>query len=627
MRKNTTNTIITLIAMILIISSVAYSEIQIQTSQDTQSTTLTDNFIITNYGLSQDFQISSKQKEINFCACENYIDILTLENKGMLTETYKITFDKKFSKNQDLIITINPNEKITIPNYIDLGCNEISKDMVTLVESTNGKSKILTQKINSKTCNNIKITNLTKNLNITPCQKTETKFLLSNPLSFAEEYTISLEKYDTLQNLTEAFTILKSGEQKNVTIIHNLPCNIYGNYDSTISISTTKTKLEAEIPVNLNIARKYDYDVTILSNEVCLLKEEKIAIKINNNENFSNSFDLTLLKNKFYNLENTSITLNAKDEKIIYLTQKEKPTNATLLNLELITKSKLGKIEKIKKFNVSITNCFAQEITKPQKEICKTENQVTFTLKNSGEKKSDFLISSKSGQISSISQTNFSLFPKEQRPIILNLTDSQFYNFDIEISQENGLIYNKLPINITKVNDEKCYNLSFMIPDFVEIKNNTYILNITLKNNGLKDGSYELLTDKTGSIDFIEQTVNIRKDNERRTFLRINPKQAQNQTQITFFAKNKETNITYQKIINLNENKESKLALFKTKIKQNFNSIIQLIKQNFRTIIYVILVILFIIIIITLITLAIIFKRNRDDKKKKLIVEFYNKKR
>ena len=622
MKQKLTNAILTLLIIVLI-SNIAYSEMLIAT-QNTQNTntTLSDNFIINTYGITKDFIITSPNKEINFCTCETFVDKLTIQNTGSVKETYKIIFDKEISKNYDMYITLNAGEKTIIPNYIDLGCEEKSKEMNTYIESSNGIAKILTQNIKSNVCNNINITNVQTPLNITPCQKTNTTFILQNPSKYSEDYIIETEKFDIIQNTTKILVNLKSLESRKVIIDHQITCDKYGKYNSLIKIDALNSGLYAEIPVKINISKDYDYSLNILEkNNLCLEKNETFTFKIKNEENFENAYDLILSKNNYFNLPNKTITLKPFEEKIISLSQK-KQLEKTNITLELKTKSKLGEIEKTKTFIISIKNCYDFDLKLNQNEICKDDNSITITLKNLGEKRQEFKLSSNTNLVN-ITQNNITLFPNEQRTITLNLTYSNNYNFLIYISQENNTLNRQKSFNITRVNDEKCYELKLNTPSIVELKNTIFIQNITLNNTGLKDGFYELYTDNTNLTEFIEKNVTIRKDNSRKTFLKMNLKNVNSNHNVTLYAKNKETNATYKKTIFIQKKEDT----FFTNISKKLDSIKNLIKQNIKPIIIIILSLILIAIIIVVVTLLIVIKRNNDDKKKKLIVSFYKKRK
>ena len=621
--KKTMNAILTLL-IIIIISNIAYSEFEIAPSQNSLSlekTTLENNFVVSTYSITNDFSVSARE-EISICSCDEYIDTITIENIGSKKDSYRITFDQDYSSLNSIIITLDKGESAKVKNYLKSICSEKKGEMKTYVESTSGNLKILSQKMNIATCSNINVSEIKTQSNTTPCKKVETSFMLQNPSNFAEEYTITLEKYDTLQNMSQASIILNKGERKKVTIEHNLPCEVYGKYSSDITITTSKTELETKIPVKINISRKYDYEISAQNKTtICSVSDEKIPIKIKNKENFENTISLTLPFNFGYSLEEKEVTLKPNEEKTVYIIKKtKKPSKATL---DITSKSKLGGIEKKITLEIESKECYKSEISYEKQNLCQNDYALYFKIKNTGEKKSNFLITSKDKNVLNIFQKNITLFPNEEKTIAINTNISKpgEYKFNINIASDYGM-QKTLKANTRKLTNNECYKIEFESPDKILLKNTSFIQNATIKNSGQKDSSYALYTNQKGA-EFLENQTSIRHNTEKNTFMIINPSNIGNISKITLYAKSVESGEIYKKTVKI-VNPNNTLS---SKIKRAIDSSSSFFKNNAKMILYTIAGIIIVFAIIIAIIMLVAVKRKNDDKKKKLVTNFYSSKK
>ena len=133
---------------------------------------------------SEDFLLTSKDKEINLCQCSDIVEELKIKNKGYLSHTYKISNQNKaaeFSNINPKTILLGSGKEQIIYNVIQAPCDKQGSFILdTIVSDENNYKKRLTKTVNINRCSNIKVTPINSNQTISSCGSLIYEFKIKN---------------------------------------------------------------------------------------------------------------------------------------------------------------------------------------------------------------------------------------------------------------------------------------------------------------------------------------------------------------------------------------------------------------------------------------------------------------
>ena len=514
MRKRTTKAhvwanAIFILSVLLIVSQSASAEFIVTTGRNTSMDNLTaasdalrilpghESFIISSYELRHDFALSSPNKVIDICACSVFADKITLSNTGNVRDSYRIYSDKDYSKLTAGYAVLEPGEKTDIYNYVNPGCGELAEDMTITVESSAGFAKELTQSVNAGFCNNINATPVSTLINATPCTLSIARFQISNPLDFAEYYYFDTDVLREFATFSENPLYLLPGHKADVLIYYKPACKLYGEFKGTIDISTKNTELKAQLPLLVNISRKYDYSITADDvAESCNYVQTRIPITIKNEENFTNTYDIKLTKSKWFSLPNKSIEIGPLSEKTAYINSYPKWKTASPAVVQLDVISELGKAEKSRKIVINVTDCYKFRLSMiSDSPICSDDKELFFLLENMGTKDNFTFSLDYTGKIIQpvTEEVNVSSGKNKTIPLLVNAGDKdKKYRFTVTVSIFGGKFTQELPVKLDVKSLKSCYKAKIDAPFLMKTNYSGKTSNITITNKGIKKATYNI---------------------------------------------------------------------------------------------------------------------------------------
>ncbi|MBR9690567.1 hypothetical protein GOV08_02675 [Candidatus Woesearchaeota archaeon] len=613
-------TIITVILTLLLVIGAAHSEYIVTTSTNTtanfdkeaQSTLpSSENIIVTNYNVVQDFFFSSDNKNINVCACSVFLDVITIQNIGNVEDNYKISTDKEYSKLTAEFAVLKPGETTEIYNYINPGCKPLEEEITVSVTSSNGKTKEMTQLVNSPVCNNINATPVNTQLESTPCKTSVAHITLQNPLDFQEAYFIGTNILAQHATFSEDQVILMPGQKRDVFVYFNPTCDFYGEYEGTIDVWTKNTQLEIQIPTLVNISQKYEYEIIAQDEyETCNNVYTRVPITIINNENFSNSYAISMNKSKWFKLENKTIDVGPYAQKTFYMHAAPKWKWGGQQDIELKAVSNLGDVEKTKEIKLWVPDCYKFDLSYASWDIvCSDEDKIYFKINNTGTKDMWFNVGYSGPDFGILQPQKY--FVKSQEEIYFPLfivPDDITKKYDIKVNASilNSAFFDEQKVRLKVKSLDDCYKADIDIPR-IKVRFNESEFNITVENEGFKTANYEVTLNASKWVSIDKEFLTLEPGEEDVIKLRLAPEEK-------YLEEG-----TYLAHLNLTENSKTYYEKeFKIMVTKNTS----FLKKYIKILSLLILVpVLAIIILGLLIAGAFSVEKTRKEKRQKLIVK------
>lgn len=591
----------------------------------TESITTNDspNFEVIIYDLNQGFILSSNRKELNVCACSLLVDKITLQNTGNIAQAYTLTTDNEYSTLTQRTIVLNPGERKEIVNYINAPCKELSEEIKTIVTPVNGISKELVQDLNVNVCNNIQAAILNNTLTTTPCTPVKSNFTIKNPSDFSETYTFNTDLLKESISFAPNTIRLSPNESRLILFQYNTTCDKYGSYKGNIIINAENTGAEEILPINLNILKRYRYNVTVpLQAEACNFMTTRIPITIRNNEAFENTFRITIPKSLWFKLETEEISVGPNQQATIYVIAKPEWKDASEAYLAYTVTSTLGKEEKKGTIHIIVPNCNTFKLWKSYDDtVCSDERNYNFIIYNTGTKTNKFFVEVEGkGVLNNTFTREVTIASGQTQKIFvpLNIADKdQTLKFDVDVSLLNETFEDEFTAKVKVKSLKQCYMLKIEA-DNLKVNSTTQNHNITITNEGIRDGFYSVSLDSAPWATINRNNLFVKEASTETIVLRTNP--AQNITgryKATLTVTEENSNASYTKTFTIKANPKS----FSQMIGEAYTKVSDFVKPHANAF-KIALATILILIILALLT-AIAYKARQEylENARKLIVD------
>ena len=336
-------------------------------------------------GVVENFQISGA-KEVAVYECGTSEDgIITVTNTGEISSGYRIDVGgsaASFIAMGPVNFVLEPGESQDILTYFTVPCNsEGEYDLYIHVHTVLDLGKVIQQEIIVEKPKNIEITPIKYIDQIKPCNTAFYSFNIKNIGFIEETYSLEFDKSFGKYTGVNFNEVTLSPNQEALVDFYITPsCNIYGNYTVSFSVKTSKTELNAKSFVYLVIDRDYDYSLQFGSaypyvdasavfsehNEaelytLCTNSKEIIPVKLKNNENFINTYDISIKAPEWIKLTGNKVELNNTQEGITGLLVDTYDIEGDF-QISVDVKSELGDIKQTKNIILSVENCYEPSI-------------------------------------------------------------------------------------------------------------------------------------------------------------------------------------------------------------------------------------------------------------------------
>lgn len=244
--------------------------------------------------------------------------------------------------------------------------------------------------------------------------------------------------------------VLNPGQKGAFSVIVNSICNIKGDFGLEIFI-TTNSRLTKVVKQVLSFSQCYDYSlepgevdegieesISFLQHDgpysLCREEQKSIPILISNNENFGNRYKLLLDAPSWAELNVGSVSLGPKKSGIFLINFDTRDIEGEF-NFKLNAISELGKVQRKENIEANVEECYALEVEleKDKDVICGGEGKsYDITLKNLGSLRQNVNLAVDGPDWAGFENTALQSKPVNKNNIVLNLSDNESKNFEIE---------------------------------------------------------------------------------------------------------------------------------------------------------------------------------------------------
>lgn len=369
--------------------------------------------------LGQDFYANSDTAVIKACACSTATDTITITNKDGRASTIVVYDDSTATISESSVdlftlspsgeaakwITYSPSASIIesgqsrqFTTYVTPSCSAAGDySLDTLITTDKGAKKVLHQTVSVGICQNLEVRPVRTSRLVCPCSPAVFEVNIRNPGNYAEFYSLEVDNLESATSFSENNFILPAGESKRVFVYINADCSVHGDYDITLSASTKKSGLQAEVPLSLGIGLCYDYDVvtggsyrppsavTNVSNEteqseippftpysdtysVCENEQRIIPVHIKNTAEINNRYRYHIKAEDWVSYDSVdyaNIPAGQTASFNIYLNPPRGLEGDFNLTLRSVTER--GDLEQVRNIPVRVKNCFRPDLTLPKK--------------------------------------------------------------------------------------------------------------------------------------------------------------------------------------------------------------------------------------------------------------------
>ena len=284
-----------------------------------------------------------------------------------------------------------------------------------------------------------------------PCSNQAYIVTVENTGTIAGSYKVLADEYMAeWVNFNPREFVLNPGQKGSFYVFVNSVCNVEGNYDLEIFI-TTNNGLTKVIKQVLEFSQCYDYSleqggviegadesIKFLEHEgsysLCKDEQKTIPVLIKNIENFENKYRLFLDAPEWAVLNVDSASLGAKKSGI-FLISLDTTNIGGEFDFKLNTISELGKVQRKKNIEVDVGECYALELELEQEKdvVCGGEDKsYDLLIKNTGTLRQDVNLAVDDLDWAGFEEPVLQPKPEDENNDSLNVLDNESNNLEIE---------------------------------------------------------------------------------------------------------------------------------------------------------------------------------------------------
>ena len=448
------------------------------------------------YAQSEEFKIFSLM-ELNVCSCSTQSNTIVIENTANIRNSYAIFSNSPFVSFDTDTFTLNPKEKISIVEKIEIPCD--TKDMLDIlisVRNNRNYQKAFTQEVSSGICSNLVVQPLKTDFSGKPCETYTAEFNIFNPGPFAEGYDIELVDFSGELKFNKEIEIPSKKFQKIETEI--VPeCSLSGEFGASIDITSRNTKLLAKIPLSFSIEKDYEYEISSEEKvDICLEEGRWISVKLTNNAGFSNSYSLEI-NSEAFRLSEEKVEIGPGEDATVFLQPSLEGLEPQEGKLELDVISEYGEYEKSLSIDYVISGCYSYEMMLEQDKICQDDHDIKLKINYQGTKESELNLFLEGDEAFSLDDESVSLNYGDEKSITIKIDGDELtegpktLSFTSNIERKNITHSENLQLSVLSIED--CYRPVLSGKTYVKRIGDKYRQKyIEIKNIGIKETEYDL---------------------------------------------------------------------------------------------------------------------------------------
>lgn len=254
------------------------------------------------YSTDSNFQISTNYKTISVCECSTLTQRLTVSNPTSNPMTIAFSSEDGYVMFAEQSIHLDPSESRQVTAYINAPCDAPPQDTVVIKASSSlGKTQAFTQTVKFSNCQNLKAGVDERHVNASVCKPFSTTLFVKNTGSFRETYDVAVGEYDKHITLSDSRLTINPGVQKNVTVTYDLPCDVYGEHETSFTVSAKNNNRQAVVYQSLSIPKEYEFMLHLDRLSACQEDGTRsdYQFTLTNNNNFTDTFKISASTPRF----------------------------------------------------------------------------------------------------------------------------------------------------------------------------------------------------------------------------------------------------------------------------------------------------------------------------------------
>jgi len=383
-----------------------------------------------------------------------------------------------------------------------------------------------------------------RSVELCPCSNQAYSITVQNTGSVQNSYTV-LASGDAAKwiNFNPSKFVLNPGQKGNFLVFVNSVCNVEGDFNVDIFITTNNglTKVVRQV---LKFSQCYDYSLTqgdvveeveesirFLQHDdsysLCKDEQKSIPILIANNENFENRYKLLLDAPEWTGLNVNSISLGAKKSGTFLISFDTTDVEGEF-NFRLNAISELGKIQRKDNIEVNVQNCYALELDLREEDVVcgGEEKSYDIFIKNPVSFEKDVKLELDAPEWARIRNASFELKSGQRKTATLNINpnDDVSGSFLVKISaliEDKTRLADYIKLDVTP--KLACYKAEINTKASVTNFYSRDFFSAKVKNNGIKNTVYEVSLEGPSWVSVSPETLDLNPGQTGNLNLKVNP--------------------------------------------------------------------------------------------------------
>ncbi|MDP7115547.1 MAG: hypothetical protein QF632_06560 [Candidatus Woesearchaeota archaeon] len=442
---------------------------------------------------TEDFLAFVERTTVPLCECTVSEDILTVQNQnvGSSSQTFVIEGDLVSESTETVIspstytvttsgqaglwvstapqlFTLQQGESQAIQRVISAPCNAIgSYDLITSITTSQGVRKDIPQTIQIQECSNAGYQPLIVEHKGCPCSPTVFSFSLRNSAPFTEQYDVSIDhSLAAYISVGENPITLAPQESKIINLYLNAPCDVYGEYEIPMILTSLNTGEVIQTGFRAEYNRGcYDYEVQLGkaippstadttfeafagTYELCEKEQAIVPLLLKHTSNITNNYYIDLEGASWIGIDTESTVLQPNQQTVLrmLLSPPEGLSGEWEFPIEITTQ--LGDLKKLGVLSVSVESCFLPTLDDNQAAINYSGLLSSFTVRNKGTRAAVYNITVEGERWISVPQPILELEPEGKgklavQTVPLEDTEEGSYEAKLQFLAENGAVYER----------------------------------------------------------------------------------------------------------------------------------------------------------------------------------------
>ncbi len=334
---------------------------------------------------------------------------IVLENTGSVQSVYHLSLNgtaDSFAKLSTTLLIVEPGQSKPVYLFLNPGKGAAGSYDLNLTVSTDFDTVqsygFPITVVNEPDVQASFVQNAFENI---PCSPTVYQIRIHNSGVYDEQYALSSQGFDPGEvQYSENPVFVPKGATQTVGVQVTPACSKYGWYAGAVTVSALDSGYDQSVPFYLHILQQYnftlvrgtyamrdnasvaDFSKYIPYYNLCENVPYLIPLRIVNEMDFGNKYDLSVPSNSWFALQNKTIYVPAKGSKLVNLQLLS--TAAGNYSIPVTVRSYLGDLQATFPINVSLADCYdyTLQLKGYRQDACLLDTEPSLYIENNGTK-------------------------------------------------------------------------------------------------------------------------------------------------------------------------------------------------------------------------------------------------